>query len=402
MILTHLSLTNFRNFSRLDVDVPPKALMLLGSNAQGKTSLLEAIYYLATLTAFHAESDRELINFLTAQENLAVARIVADYQRGGRKHRLEVRIIKDNGDYGSEGRTRKEVLLDGVKHKLNEIYGKFNAVLFLPQMLSVIEGSPDIRRHYLNLTLSQVLPDYAVHQSTYTRAITQRNALLKLLGEGKGDPAQLFFWDGKTADSGAQLILARIQAVQALERLASHIHAELTRGAEILRLDYRPSYDPLPQPEKQFMLPLDTPVDRSGFSVEQIRQGFIQRLSQIRAEEIRRGVTSIGPHRDDLRILANGVDLGKYGSRGQNRTAMLALKLAEVAWMREYSGECPVLLLDEVLAELDNERRSDLLTRLLESEQTLLTTTDLNLFTKQFMSQSKMWQVEAGRVLTRA
>jgi DNA replication and repair protein RecF len=198
------------------------------------------------------------------------------------------------------------------------------------------------------------------------------------------------------------LILARIQAVQALERLASHIHAELTRGAEILRLDYRPSYDPLPQPEKQFMLPLDTPVDRSGFSVEQIRQGLIQRLSQIRAEEIRRGVTSIGPHRDDLRILANGVDLGKYGSRGQNRTAMLALKLAEVAWMREYSGECPVLLLDEVLAELDNERRSDLLTRLLESEQTLLTTTDLNLFTKQFMSQSKMWQVEAGRVLTRA
>jgi DNA replication and repair protein RecF len=156
MYLKHLSLTNFRNFSRLDVDVPGGNLMLVGENAQGKTSLLEAIYFLATMVSFHASSDRELISFLAAREPLAVARIVADYQRGHNEHRLEVRIIQEvNGNNGGS-RLRKEVLTDGVKCRMSEAVGHFMAVLFLPQMLSVIEGAPDERRRYLNLTLAQV------------------------------------------------------------------------------------------------------------------------------------------------------------------------------------------------------------------------------------------------------
>jgi len=145
MYLTHLSLTNFRNFARLDADLPTGTLVLVGSNAQGKTSLLEAIYLLSTFTSFHADHDRQLIHFLTAREPLAVARIVADYWRGGRDHRLEVRIIQEQNGFNGSARLRKEVLLDGVKQKLGDVVGHFNAVLFLPQMLNIIDGSPENR-----------------------------------------------------------------------------------------------------------------------------------------------------------------------------------------------------------------------------------------------------------------
>jgi DNA replication and repair protein RecF len=167
MYLTHLSITNFRNFARLDVDVPKGGVMLVGANAQGKTSLLEAVYFLATFVSFHAENDRQLINFLAARETLAVGRIVADFcrkdagQASPEAHRLEVRIIQESNDLNGATRLRKEVLLDGVKHKASEVVGKFNAVLFLPQMLRIVEGGPEERRRYLNLRWPrscQILP----------------------------------------------------------------------------------------------------------------------------------------------------------------------------------------------------------------------------------------------------
>ena len=397
MRLTHLSLTNFRNFTRLDVDVPAGPLLLVGDNAQGKTSLLEAIYFSATLESFHAQNDRQLINFLAAREPLAVARIVVDYHRAGGPHRLETRIIQEPTTNGTS-LMRKEMLLDGLKSKTSQVIGQFNAVLFLPQMLRVIEGAPDDRRRYLNLALAQVISGYAEALSEYGRSLTQRNALLKQLGERGGDAAQLNFWDEKLATAGAHLIRTRIQAVQELERLAARLHSELTRGNEVLRLAYQPAYDPLPPPPGQYSLPMDALVDRSGISLEQIRQGFLAGLVRLHSEEIARGVTTIGPHRDELRFLSNGIDLGIYGSRGQVRTAMLALKLAEVAWMQARTGEWPVLLLDEVLAELDLQRRSDLLERLSQCEQALLTTTDLDLFSPDFIQQAKLWNVQGGRI----
>ncbi len=399
MYLTHLSLTHFRAFSRLDMDVPRRTLVLVGDNAQGKTSLLEAVYYLATFASFHAQNDRQLINFLAGSEALAVARIVADYQARGRGHRLEVRLIQDNGGYNSSGRLRKEILVDGVKRTVNEALGNFNAVIFLPQMLRILENGPEERRRYLNLTLSQAVPGYAQALSEYTQALSQRNALLKQLGERGGDAGQLVYWDLLLAQRGAFLVHARIAAVQQLEALAARIHHQLTRSAEVLRLDYQPSYDPLPQPEGQYALPLQTAVQRSGFSQEEICQGFTARLAGLHNEEIGRGVTTIGPHRDELRFLSNGIDLGDFGSRGQARTALLSLKLAEVAWLKEKSGEWPVLLLDETLVELDTQRRADLLETLGQCEQALLTTTDLNLFTADFVAQSALWQVQGGCVV---
>ncbi len=399
MHLTHLSLTNFRAFTRLDMEVPRRILLLVGDNAQGKTTLLEAAYYLATFTSVHAANDRQLINFTVPGEPLAVARLVATFSRGDDEHRLEVRLIREGTGSNGTTRQRKEILVDGVKRSAAEALGLFNAVIFLPQMTRVIEGGPEDRRRYMNLALAQVIPGYARALTDYAQALSQRNALLKMLSERNGDPNQLEYWDLTLAQRGAFLIQARIQAVQELERSVSRRHEQLTSGSELLRLDYRPSYDPLTPTNGQYTLPQSGPADRSGFDTAQISDGLIKRLQAARREEIARGVTTIGPHRDELRFITNGLDLGDYGSRGQVRTCLLALKLAEVEWMREKTGHWPVLLLDETLSELDALRRSELLDALQESEQAMMTTTDLNHFSAEFIQRSTVWQVRAGYVV---
>jgi DNA replication and repair protein RecF len=401
MYLTHLALTNYRNFTRLDVNVPRGVLLIVGDNAQGKTSLLEAIYFLSTFTSFQASHNREMLNFIAGRESLAVGRIVADYRRGDSSHRLETRIIQETNGRGNSTRVRKEVLLNDVQATISETIGHFNAVLFLPRMLSIIDGSPSERRRYLDLAISQIDPQYTAALSAYNKATSQRNALLKMLAEQGGDPSQLDYWDEQVTQAGAKIIEARIQAIRELEHQAALVHHELTRGEEVLRLIYRPAYDPYKPPKNQIALPLDAPIDRTHFTREDIAEGFQNALVALRSEEIRRGVTTIGPHRDELHFLSNGIDLGTYGSRGQIRTTLLALKIAEVNWIKEKTGFWPVLLLDEVLAELDNQRRLDLLERLTEIEQVLLTTTDLDLFSPEFVQSATIWHIKAGRLITK-
>jgi len=411
MYLTHLSLTNFRSLARLDLDIPRRVVLLTGANAQGKTSMLEAIYFLAAFASFQTSTERQLINSIAVKaaeeavrnpdrredEKRAVAKIIAQFRDDKRAHRLDVRLILEPVGVNGQ-RLRKEVLLDGVKRQVNDAVGHFNAVLFIPQMAQIIEGGPDERRRYLNLTLAQVFPGYAHALSDYTKALEQRNALLKALSERGGEADQLEAWDKMLAEHGAKLIHWRIQAIQELEKEATRVHHRLTRGSEVLRLAYDPAYDPLPRPKGQMPLKMDAAVDRSGLKREEIEKGFRERLERTRSDEIGRGMTTIGPHRDEMRFLANGINLGDYGSRGQVRTALLALKLAEVEWMKARSGQVPVLLLDEVLAELDLQRRADLLSYVDGTDQALLTTTDLSLFTPEFVQKAQIWEVEGGVV----
>ncbi len=382
MHLSHLSLTNFRNFTRLDIDVPGGLVLLVGNNAQGKTSLLEAVNFLATFDSYHTNSDRQLINFMAAREKIAVARIQAEliekaHDSSSRNlHHIEIRIIQEKVNSGNSPRVRREILLDGVKRRASEAVGIFNAVLFLPQMLRVIEGSPEDRRRYLNIAISQVLPSYIEILREYKKILSQRNALLKRLSDRGGDENQLFYWDEKLSIEGAKLIIERIRAVHEIELLAQKVHSELTRADEVLRINYVPSYDPLLEVNDQFSLPILTPVNRSVLTYETIQNRYLEALSRIYKDEIERGITTIGPHRDDLRFICNSIDLGEYGSRGQCRTAVLASKLAEVEWIRQRTGDWPVLLLDEVISELDPIRKSDLLTYIQSSDQALVTTAD--------------------------
>ena len=398
MYLTRLSLSNFRIFSRLDLELPRRIILLSGGNAQGKTSILEAVAYLANFSSFQATSDRQLINFNLPSEPIQVGRIVAEFQRQNRAHTLEVRLIQEFNGNSLQPRYRRELLLDGVKKRLNELYGQFNAVTFLPQMSRVVAGSPADRRQYLDEVLSQVQRGYASHLADYSKALTQRNALLKTLQEKGGDVGQLEPWDDLLARHGAQIMRARILALNELSTLARPIHQKLTRGSEVLRMPYLPSFEPLPAPKGQLTLQIQATVDRCGVSAEELENGLRQALHTARREDTARGMTTTGPHRDEFRFISNNIDLGDFGSRGQNRTALLALKFAEVEWMRQRTGEWPILLLDEIMAELDLQRRIDLQAVLEEVDQALVTATDPEMFSREFIDRQEAWQVENGMV----
>ncbi len=398
-MLKHLSLTNFRNYARLEMEFPSGLLLLAGANAQGKTNLIEALYYLATFLSFQAESDRQLINFTAARQPLAVARMVADYQRGLSDHRLEVRLILEQENRNGASRIRKEVLLDGVKQKLAATVGHFSAVVFLPQSTQIIDGSPEERRRFLNLAIGQVNPAYTEALADYNRALQQRNALLKLLAERGGDESQLEYWDAEISRLGGLLIYSRIQALHELEALAAPIHRELTRGKEGLAFLYQPSYDPLLEQTAQYRLAVEVAIDRQKLPLGQIQDRYREVLQKQRHQDIQRGITTVGPHRDEIRFLSNGLDLGAYGSRGQGRTAVIALKLAELEWIKNKHNQSPLFLLDEVLAELDPNRRRDLLCRLLECQQAILTTTELGLFEPSFIERATVWHIQNGQLV---
>ena len=378
--------------------MPREIFLLVGENAQGKTTLLEAIYFLATFSSFHASSDRQLINFHQSTNQTTVGRIVGEFTRRDGEHRIEVRLIREPNGGNGDTRFRKEVLLDGVKRKISDVVGWFNAVIFLPQMARIIEEGPSERRRYLDLLISQVSPRYVGHLSDYGQTLSQRNALLKQLAERGGDPEQLAVWDGMLARHGAYIMWERIRAIREMEEEAKRVHYDLTHGQEVLRLDYQPAFEPLSSPKGQMALPVSAIPDRSGLSVEEIEAGLLAALRDRQREEIARGMTTLGPHRDELRFLSNQIDLGDFGSRGQGRTALLAMKLAEVTWLHHRTGDWPVLLLDETMSELDTQRRADLLTALSECDQAILTSTDLDMFEPAFVESHPVWRVDHGMV----
>ena len=278
----------------MDLDLPREIFLLVGGNAQGKTTLLEAVYFLSTFTSFHASSDRQLLTFTLPEQGTTVGRIVGEFEREDNTHRIEVRLIRESNGGNGSTRFRKEVLLDGVKRKMSEVVGVFNAVIFLPQMARIIEEGPSERRRYLDMLISQVSPQYVQHLSDYGQTLSQRNALLKLLAECGGDPEQLAVWDGMLARHGAFLMRERIRAIREIEEEAKRVHYDLTHGKEVLRLDYQPAYEPLSSPEGQMMFDVPAVADRSGISLEEIEVGIVSALKKVQREEIARGVTTLG------------------------------------------------------------------------------------------------------------
>ncbi len=406
MFITHLSLTNFRNFGRLELDLPLGTTLLHGNNAQGKTNLLEAIYYLATSRSPYADYDSHLLNWDAAQapEPVVVGRLIIQLTTQSGDHHVEMRLIQEKNRNGRNGQHsfRRQALVNRRKVRLIELLGNLRVVLFLPQDIQLITGPPSGRRRYMDITLCQIDPIYCRTLSNYNKALEQRNALLRQLADGQGSLEVLSIFTDKIVDLGSQLLARRAEFLENIAREAQRIHyEELTQGQETIRLSYRPRLRHMGSSRSEKMQELDELgkwVQVNYKDHKAIAARLMQALTEIQPIDINRGTTSVGPHRDDWLITINGRNLGSFGSRGQQRSAVLALKLAEINWMESVTGEKPILLLDEVVAEFDERRRTLLLNYVLKSTQALLTATDPGMFTADFMAQVTSMTVENGRV----
>lgn len=398
MHIQHLSLTNFRNYARLELTLPQKPIVLHGDNAQGKTSLLEAIYYLATSRSPYTTSDRQLIHWRTEKDPLPFARMVAEFSnRESSLQRLEITLMLDMST-GAQ-RFKKNIKLNSVEKRVMDVVGLLTVVLFLPQDLSLIEGSPADRRRFMDTTLTQVNRAYVQALDTYEKTLPQRNALLRRIAERRASVAELSYWDERLTQAGSVIIAERQRFLRELERRAQSNHHDLTGQKETLTLQYQPSFLPTVEGSGQRSFDVMGLDLHRELTAEDIQPQFAAQLQAEQRESIERGATLSGPHRDELRLMINRRDCGLYGSRGQARTAVMALKLAELEWMHDHLGEWPILLLDEVVAELDRKRRAYLLERLTDAAQTLVTTTELDIFSPDFLERAALLHIEEGQIV---
>lgn len=408
MFVKHLSLTNFRNYGRLDLALTPGVTLLHGANAQGKTNLLEALYYMATTRSPHATQDNQLIHWEADRfgDAIAVGRIVVHLQVEAGSRHLEMRLIQET----SRGQStfRREALVDRRKVRLMDLLGNMRVVMFLPQDVNLITGPPADRRRYVNITLCQSDRAYCQSLAGYNKVLEQRNALLRQIAErGRADSREadlLAVLTEQLVSHGAPIMAGRARFMAGLARRVRRIHYEsLTAQQETLQLRYLPRWRPVAlQRDAGNWALFDEDArwlaEQTG-DVAAVGRQFDEQLAAVRDQEMARGRTLIGPHRDDWRFWVNGRSLEMFGSRGQQRTAILALKMAEVDWVAESTGTAPVLLLDDVMAELDNRRRRLLQTYLLQARQAFVTATDLTVFAGEFLKEARLMEVVGGRLL---
>jgi len=401
MHVTHLSLSNFRNYGRLELALPPGPILLHGANAQGKTNLLEALYYLATTRSPHAGQDSQMINWeaMEGPEPVIVGRLVATIVTNSGTRFVEMRLIQEQKAHGQIS-FRREALVNRRKVRLMDMIGQLQIVLFLPEDVNLITGAPNKRRRYLNVMLCQSNPHYCRTLSQYNKVLEQRNATLRQLSEGQGNLEMLAIFSDRLIELGSQIYNRRATFFAEISRETQRIHYEdLTGGQESLRIGYLPRLraDQNGSDKESASISATWLNDQQG-DLETIKQRFAAELAASHRADISRGATNVGPHRDDWCFWINGRLLSDYGSRGQQRTAILAMKMAEIEWISRLSGETPVLLLDEVLAELDQQRRDFLLSTVQNAEQAIVTATDLGMFNAKFVAKSKSMTVSAGLI----
>ena len=375
MYLTHLSLRHFRNYGEQQIDFAAAKTILVGENAQGKSNLLEAVELLATLKSHRTSRDRDLV-----QQDQPVAQISASVRRELGLADLSL-VLRQAG--------RRTAILNGEKLRRQlDFLGTLNAVQFSSLDLDLVRGGPGERRDWLDTLLIQLEPIYAHILSQYNQVLKQRNALIKQsYGDDSGEsgPAinatEFALWDAQLAALGTRVIRRRARAIARLAPIAHQWHQAISGQREDLQIHYQPNVS----------LVEDDPAVIQGSFLEKIQQRAI-------AEQHQR-TTLVGPHRDDIEFAINDTPSRQYGSQGQQRTLVLALKLAELHLIDEVIGEPPLLLLDDVLAELDLSRQNQLLEAIQDRFQTIITTTHLGAFGSQWMTSSKILTVEAGRIV---
>lgn len=387
MLLERLSLDHYRNYPHLEARFKEGVIVLQGANAQGKTNLLEAIYLLATTKSSRTRSDADLITWGPPDPFAPTpfARVTARVERRSGPIDLEIVVLPDgDGQRPGEaaGQTaRKRFKVNGVPRRAGEVLGQVNAVLFAPTDVDIVAGSPSLRRRYLDVILCQVHPTYYRALQGYNKVLLQRNSLLRQVRDRLQPPDTLPYWDGKLVEYGTLLVTQRAEAVAHLSQSAAEMHERVSGGRERLEMTYLSS------------VPLE------GGAAAGIRGVFEAELAAQRPRELAGGVSLLGPHRDDLGFATAGVDVTAFGSRGQQRSVALAIKLAELAYIRREAGEWPILLLDDATSELDAMRRAAVLELAREHPQVFLTTAEPQYVVNAFDEAPQVWRVEAGTLL---
>jgi DNA replication and repair protein RecF len=401
MICKHLSLTNFRNYVRLGLDLPSGVCLFHGDNASGKSTLLEAIYFLATARSHRTSVDKELISRGTSQPGGAqiFARVEAEVEKSRGNVQVDVALLCEVNT-GAGVYSRKRIRVNGVPRRALDLVGQVNVVMFSPADMELIVGPPALKRRYLDIMISQVDHRYLRSLQQYQRVLLQRNHLLRQIRENHRSPSaddvrqELSFWNQELSKVGSYLVAKRYVTVQLLSRLSEELYGQLSGSGGRLKLGYVSSLA-FDEDASAFASALDTEQ-----LLASLEGSFAHEVESLRSAEARAGVTLVGPHRDDLNFQVDNMDMAAYGSRGQQRTVTLALKLAEVGLMQHETGENPILLLDDILSELDRPRRQYVMKAVTEhQQQVMITAVDLSQFDSDFLINASVFETASGQVL---
>ncbi|MCA1042194.1 DNA replication/repair protein RecF [Bacillus infantis] len=366
MFIEQLLLRNYRNYESLEVQFEDKVNVIIGQNAQGKTNVMESIYVLAMAKSHRTSNDKELIRW------------DEDYAK------IEGRVRKNHGPLPMQlviSKKGKKAKCNHIEQqRLSQYVGNMNVVMFAPEDLHLVKGSPQVRRRFIDMEIGQVSPVYLHDVGQYNKILQQRNHYLKLLQTRKQtDQAMLEILTEQFIEMAARIVAKRFEFLKLLQKWAMPIHEGISRGLETLKIEYKPSADV-----------------SDGMELSKMIEVYQEKFEKVRGREIDRGVTMFGPHRDDLAFYVNGRDVQTFGSQGQQRTTALSLKLAEIELIHSEIGEYPILLLDDVLSELDDYRQSHLLNTIQGKVQTFVTTTSVDGIDHQTLKEAAAFEVEAG------
>lgn len=391
MNLERLHLEQFRQYRQADIDLPPLGLAIFGANASGKSTILEAVALISTTKSPRTSVDREMMRWDSGQE-LGVppfARIGGSVSRVDGRAEIEIGMAVEHPE--SPG-IKKQLKLNGRPVRASTIVGQLRSVLFTPEDVALVSGPPSERRRYIDLSLCQIDSHYMRALTAYSRVLAQRNSLLKRFARDNVNPRdptvaiELKFWDDQLVQAGATIISKRFETIAALSALAAGEYVRLDGGS--LGLRYLPALGDA------------APTGRDAFALDAAAFAFREALERRRSDEVRRGVTLSGPHRDDFAIDIEGRDAGAFASRGQQRLAVLAIKLGEAMLMSEAGGDAPLVMLDDILSELDERHRALVLeTAIGMQSQLLITSTDRSLLDAPIVRDLERRRADSGRLL---
>ena len=371
MKINKLQLVNFRNYDHCAVAFDKMVTVFYGKNGQGKTNILESIFYSAFGLSHRTAKEDELLKF--SSEGMAV---LLDFTKEDGDHSIRMKRYFDQGKY------HKEIKIDGKKTTAKDHYGYLNTVMFSPEDLQIIKGDPGLRRRFMDMEISQTDPVYYELLVRYRRLLKQRNSLLKVIRDQNFSQDQLAAWDEEISDAGAQILVKRLENLKKIKNISIPVFHILSDQADHLEIKYEMKGN-----NGKLLYPED-------YNLTDMKDFYIKSLNERRFKDIMQGNTGIGVHRDDLKIYINDLDSKSFASQGQQRCCALSLKLSQIEYVKQTTGEYPVLLLDDVMSELDQHRRNQLIGFINDKVQTIITVNDKELIPD--FGSNQYFSVEKG------